>query len=55
VPEVKRVVVLLGLSSEGFGAVADSVELTARDADIEQLEVWSRRVLTAVPLDEVLA
>lgn len=38
-----------------FGRLPASVEQAVRDAGLEQLKVWSARVLTAGSLDDVLA
>ena len=38
-----------------FGAVPADVEHTIRSADIDTLDRWAERILTAASLDELLA
>lgn len=46
---------LLDLLRERFGALPDAIVARVAAADMAQLVVWSKRVLTAPTLDDVFA
>ncbi|MFE9325430.1 hypothetical protein ACIHDR_28995 [Nocardia sp. NPDC052278] len=50
-----RAETLIELVTLKFGRLSVSVEQAIRDAGVEQLKVWTARVLTASSLDDVLA
>jgi flagellar biosynthesis/type III secretory pathway protein FliH len=53
--EQGRKEMLLDLLRERFGALPDAIVARVAAADMAQLVVWSKRVLTAPTLDDVFA
>lgn len=50
-----RAATLLKQFALKFGPVSEAVERAVRAAGIDQLDVWTERILTAATVDEVLA
>ncbi|MBY8863516.1 hypothetical protein K7711_44100 [Nocardia sp. CA2R105] len=51
---MKHAAALLELLTEKFGPLEPSIEQRVQAADIEQLRLWSRRVLRAATLEQTL-
>ncbi|MBY8863633.1 hypothetical protein K7711_44700 [Nocardia sp. CA2R105] len=50
-----RAQMLLEQLADRFGSLDSSVVRVVREADVAQLKLWSRRILTAGSVDEVLS